>query len=313
MIANATVPALAANLRQHLTVLCDEIGPRSMRQPEALARAARYVEEQFTACGYRVVPQEYAWRGGTFRNLTVELPGESRPGEVVVFGAHYDTVPQTPGADDNASAVAALLELARLCHGRLGRDLRPARTVRFVAFTLEESPAFFTPYQGSRVYARALRQQRVKVAGMVALEMLGYYSDEPNSQRFPLFPLRWIYPTTGNFIGVVGNLRSAVLARQVALAMRAGTDLPVEALAAPALVPGLGLSDHVSFWLNGYRAVMVTDTAFYRNANYHRPTGRPETLDFGRMAQCVQGLCRAVCELGLGGGILPHEKFPQGG
>jgi Zn-dependent M28 family amino/carboxypeptidase len=251
------------------------------------------VEETLAGRGYAVQRLPYTWRGGTFRNLVVELPGAARPDEVVVFGAHYDTVPQTPGADDNASAVAALLELAGLC-----RDLRPARTVRFVAFTLEEPPAFFTPHQGSRVYARALRQRRERVAAMVALEMLGYYSDEPHSQHFPLPPLRWFYPHTGNFAAVIGNLRSYALTRRVAQAMRGGTDLPVEWLAAPAVVPGLALSDHASFWLHGYPAVMVTDTAFFRNPHYHRPSDRPETLDFGRLARCVQGLERVVRELG---------------
>jgi Zn-dependent M28 family amino/carboxypeptidase len=295
MIATAALGTITTNLRRHLVVLCDEIGPRSMSQPAALERAADYVEEALAGCGYAVQRQPYEWRGGTFRNLIVELPGTTLPDEVVVFGAHYDTVPQTPGADDNASAVAALLELARLC-----RDTRPARAVRFVAFTLEEPPAFFTPHQGSRVYVHALRQRGERVVAMVALEMLGYYSDDPNSQHFPLWPLRWFYPTIGNFIGVVGNLRSRALARQVARAMRAGTDLPVEWLAAPAVVPGLALSDHASFWLHGYPAVMVTDTAFYRNPHYHRPTDRPETLDFGRMARCVQGLEEVARELGQG-------------
>jgi len=293
MLTDATLATTSANLRRHLAVLCDEIGPRSLSQPAALERAAGYVEEALAGHGYAVQHQPYSWRGGAFRNLAVELPGVTRPEEIVVVGAHYDTVPQTPGADDNASAVAALLELAGLC-----RDLRPARTVRFVAFTLEEPPAFFTPHQGSRVYARSLRRRRERVAAMVALEMLGYYSDEPRSQRFPLFPLRWFYPTSGNFVAVIGNLRSRALARQVAQAMRAGTDLPVEWLAGPAVVPGLALSDHASFWLHGYPAVMVTDTAFYRNPHYHRPSDRPETLDFGRMARCVEGLGRAVGELG---------------
>lgn len=288
-------PQLAARLRRHLTVLCEEIGPRSLSQPAALERAADYVEASLAGHGYAVQRQPYEWRGGAFRNLIVELPGASRTEEVVVIGAHYDTVPQTPGADDNASAVAALLELAGRCH-----DLRPARTVRFVAFTLEEPPAFFTPHQGSRVYARSLRQRGEKVAAMVALEMLGYYTDEPNSQRFPLWPLRWFYPTTGNFIGVVGNLRSRALARQVARALQAGTDLPVEWLAGPAAIPGLALSDHASFWLHGYPAVMVTDTAFYRNPHYHRPSDRPETLDFDRLARCVQGLGSVVQELAGG-------------
>jgi len=209
------------------------------------------------------------------------------------MGAHYDSVPGTPGADDNASAVAALLELARLC-----REVRPARSVRLVAFTLEEPPAFLTPWQGSRVYARELRRRGEQVVGMVALEMLGYYSDRPNSQHFPLFPLRWFYPTVGNFVAVVSNLRSRSLMLKVREAVRRGCDLPVESLAAPPLVPGLSLSDHSSFWHYGFPAVMVTDTAFFRNPNYHCSSDRPATLDFARMVECVRGLRQVVMELG---------------
>ena len=288
------VETIESNLRGHVAMLCDVIGPRSIYDREALERAGRYIEETLAGHGYAVQAQEYTWRGQAFRNLAVELLGQERAEEIVVVGAHYDTVPGTPGADDNTSGVAGLLELARLF-----TDARPERTLRFVGFTLEEPPAFLTPHQGSRVYARASRGRREKVVAMLALEMLGYYSDEPNSQRFPFFPMRWFYPKEGTFIGVVANLRSRALMVQVREAMRRGGDLPVESLAAPPLIPGLALSDHASFWFHGYRAVMITDTAFYRNPHYHRPSDRPETLDFPRMAQCVRGLERAVAELAI--------------
>lgn len=304
MMVDAATPAMVTNLRRHVVTLCDEVGPRSFFHPTALVQAAGYVEDQFLALGYRVAPQDYTWLGRTFRNLVVELPGAGSAQELIIVGAHYDTVSGTPGADDNASGVAGLLELARLC-----RELRPERTVRFVAFTLEEPPAFFTPYQGSRVYARSLRQRRERVVGMVALEMLGYYSDEPDSQRFPFFPMRWFYPTVGNFIGVVGNLRSRALVARVRQAMRRGSDLPVESLSIQPVVPGLALSDHASFWLHGYPAVMVTDTAFFRNRHYHTASDRPETLDLARMAECVQGLRQAVIELA---GAVPSGTPPQG-
>lgn len=284
---------LEGRLGHHLAVLCEGIGPRSILDSEALEQAGDYIEETLAGLGYDVQEQEYAWMGRTFRNLVVRLPGQTRPGEVVVVGAHYDTVPGTPGADDNGSGVAALLELARQC-----REMRLDRTLHLVAFTLEEPPAFFTPWQGSRVYARSLYQNRERVVAMLSLEMLGYYSDRPRSQRFPLFPMRWMYPNTGNFIGVVGNLRSRDLVRRVREAFVRGSPLPVETLSTSPLLPGVSLSDHASFWRYGYPAVMVTDTAFYRNPHYHKPSDRPEALDLVRLAQCVQGLARVVAELG---------------
>jgi len=282
----------AQHLLDHVWHLAGEIGPRSPSHGDALDQAADYIASVLAAYGYAVQRQEYAWRGRPVYNLIAELPGTPQPEETVILGAHYDTVPWTPGADDNASGVAVLLELARLA-----RALKPGRTVRFVAFTLEEPPAFFTSRQGSRVYARSLHERKERVVAMVSLEMLGYYRDEPGSQRFPFFPMRYLYPTTGNFLAVVGNLRSRELVREVAEAFRQGSTLPVETLATSPLVPGVALSDHSAFWHYGYRAVMVTDTAFFRNPNYHRPEDRPETLDPARMAACVEGLLAVVKKL----------------
>ncbi len=293
---------LEASLRHHLNVLCEEIGPRSMLNSDALEQAGGYIEEVLSGLGYTVQEQEYTWMGCTFRNVGVQLPGETHPDEVVVVGAHYDTVPDTPGADDNGSGVAALLELARLCRG-----MHPGRTLHLVAFTLEEPPAFFTPWQGSRVYARSLYRNQKHVVAMLSLEMLGYYSDRPHSQRFPLFPMRWMYPNTGNFIGIVGNLRSRKVVRQVREAFQRGSPLPVETLSTSPLLPGVALSDHASFWRYGYAAVMVTDTAFYRNPHYHKPSDRPETLDLARLAQCVRGLVQVVVELVQG--ACPHSRL----
>lgn len=284
--------AIELNLRRHVEVLCSEIGPRSIRDPDNLERARDYVGQVFGEHGYEVQWQDYTWLNRSFYNVMAELAGEGNSHEVVVVGAHYDTVPGTVGADDNASAVAGLLELARLF-----REARPPRTLRFVAFTLEEPPAFLSPWQGSRVYARWLHQRGERVVAMLCLEMLGYYSDEPNSQHFPFFPMRWFYPLTGNFIAVVANLRSRALMVQVRQAMRRGCDLPVESLSAPPFVPGISFSDHASFWKYGYPAVMITDTAFYRNPHYHQPGDRPETLDFVRMAACVRGVEGALGEL----------------
>ncbi len=284
---------LEDRLRTHVWQLAGEIGPRSPANGDALERAGRYICEVLAGYGYDVESQEYRWQGRPVANLIAELPGSETPEQTVILGAHYDTVPWTPGADDNASGVAALLEVARLA-----RFLKLRHTVRFAAFTLEEPPAFLTPFQGSRVYARALRRRRESVVAMVALEMLGFYRDEPGSQRFPFFAMRYRYPTTGNFVAVVGNLRSRTLVQEVAEAFRTGSTLRVETLATSPIVPGVALSDHSAFWHYGYRAVMVTDTAFFRNPFYHRAGDRPETLDFARMTACVDGLVAVVQRLG---------------
>ncbi len=281
-----------AGLVRHVTTLAADIGPRSPGNGDALERARRYVEEELAGLGYAVQPQEYGWFGHRVANLAVEIPGTSRAEQVVLLGAHYDSVSSTPGADDNASGVAGLIELARLC-----REMRPSRTVRFVAFTMEEPPAFFTPSRGSRVYAKAMRRRQEQVTAMLALEMLGYYSDEPGSQHFPFFPMRWFFPHTGDFIAVVGNLHSRLLARRVGAVLGKSCRLPVHTLATFSFVPGIAFSDHSSFWQNGYPAVMVTDTAFFRNKNYHRPADRPDTLDYARMAECVRGLVGVVADL----------------
>ncbi|MGC8873663.1 MAG: M28 family peptidase [Chloroflexia bacterium] len=284
---------LEERLQEHIWRLAGEIGPRSPANGDALDRAAAYIRQVLTDLGYPVQVQEYRWRGRPVCNLIAEIPGREGLGETVILGAHYDTVPSTPGADDNASGVAALLELAALA-----RPLRLRRTVRFVAFTLEEPPAFLTPHQGSRVYARALRERREPVVAMLALEMLGYYRDQPGSQRFPFFAMRYRYPTTGNFVAVVGNLRSRYLVREVGEAFRTGSTLPVETLATSPLLPGVAFSDHSAFWHYGYPAVMVTDTAFFRNPHYHRPGDRPETIDLARLAACTRGLFAVVQRLG---------------
>ena len=195
----------------------------------------------------------------------------------------------TPGADDNASGIAGLLELARLF-----ADEAPEKTIQFVAFTLEEPPLFRSKYMGSYVYAQSLHQNGKDIEGMICLEMIGYFTDEPGSQVFPLPFFRWIYPTVGNFITLVGNLQSKSFLKRVEQGFKDGSNLPVETLATVSFVPGVDFSDHRSFWKFGYNAVMVTDTAFYRNPQYHGMGDMPEILDYERMAEVVLGLKHAI-------------------
>src|SRR5437667_213867 len=179
----------------------------------------------------------------------------------------------------------------------LGTGRTPATRVDLVAFTLEEPPYYDTEWMGSHVHAAALRREGVAVRAMIALEMIGYFSDAPGSQRLPHLLLRVVYPSTGNFVAVIGRLGEAQLARRVKRAMQDATDLDVYSMNAPAWIPGIDFSDHRSYWAQGYPAVMVTDTAFYRNDRYHTPRDTPDTLDYRRMADVVRGVHRAVLTL----------------
>jgi Zn-dependent M28 family amino/carboxypeptidase len=272
--------------------LSQDIGERNLDRPEALEHAARYVERTLREAGYGPVPQPYQVAGQTVRNIEAVLPGETP--ESVLVGAHYDTAWGTPGANDNATGVAALLEIARNLAGR-----RFPRTVRFVAFVNEEPPYFQTPAMGSRVYAQRARERREPIAAMFSLETIGYYADEPGSQRYP-FPLQFFYPDKGNFLAFVGNLASRALVAEAAAHFRRATDFPVERAVLPAWFPAVDLSDHGSFWEQGFPAVLVTDTAMFRYPWYHSPGDTPDRLHFSRLAAVVSGLTAVVA--GIAGG-----------
>ena len=261
-------------LERHVRVLAGDIGERNYRRPEALDSAARYIDAELSALGYEVVSHEFEVRGRTYVNLEAVLDGAARPGEIVVVGAHYDTAPGTPGADDNASGVAALLELARLL-----REGRFDRTVRLVAFANEEPPFFDTPDMGSRFYAGDARERGDSIVAMLSLESIGYFSTVPESQRYPA-PFDLLYPETGDFVAFVGDLASRELVHRSIAAFRAGASLPSEGIAAPSRIPGVWWSDHDSFWREGYPALMLTDTAPFRSPHYHAPTDTPERLNY---------------------------------
>jgi Zn-dependent M28 family amino/carboxypeptidase len=286
---------LPDRLREHVTRLAADIGERNVWRPEALERSAAYVEALLARNGARVSAQEYVAAGVTVRNVEAEVPGAGRAGEIVVVGAHYDTVMGSPGADDNGSGVAALLEMERL----LG-DRAHERTLRLVAFVNEEPPFFQTDEMGSLRYARRCRERRENVVAMLSLETIGYYTDAPHSQAYPP-PLGLVHPHTGNFIALVGDLHSRALVNRVGESFRRHADMPVEASAYPGWLPGVGWSDQWSFWECGYRALMATDTAHLRNPAYHTAQDTPETLDYQRMARVVAGIAGAVGELAGGG------------
>ena len=282
---------LEQRLRAHVEALAAGIGERNAWRPQALHAAAAYIRNAWSDLGYEVTAQGYEAEGTRCENLSIEIAGRVPHTGIVLAGAHYDTVVGSPGANDNASGVAGILELARLL-----RDVETTATLRLVAFVNEEPPFFYFGRMGSGVYAEAARARGDDIRIMLSLEMLGCYSDQPGSQRYPPL-LRWFYPDRGNFIGFVANLRSRAALRRLARAFAAHSDFPLQTLVSPSLVPGVAWSDQLSFWRQGYAAVMVTDTAFYRYPHYHQTTDTPEKLDYARMASVVDGLAKALAEL----------------
>ena len=286
---------LAAQLFRHVDMLSGVIGPRHPGEPGKMAATAGYIAEQFAAIGLEVTRERFDVRGHPTDNVIVSLAGTRRPGNVVILGAHYDSTPTTPGADDNGSAVAVLIESALLL-----RDLQPACTVRLVAFACEESPYFHTDEMGSLVHARGCRERGETVIGMLCLEMVGYYVDAEHSQRLPpAIPrwLRWAFPSRGNFLAAVGNPRSWKLCWKFRRGFRRGSRFPLFSIVLPESIREIHLSDNSAFWLHGFPALMLTDTSFLRNPHYHRSTDTADTLDYERMAEVTVGVAAAVRSL----------------
>jgi Zn-dependent M28 family amino/carboxypeptidase len=263
-------------------MLTSRFEPRDFDHPENLARAAAFLSEALRARGAAVSEQTYRVGDRTYRNVLAEF-GPETP-ERIVIGAHYDTAGEQPGADDNASGVAALLEI-----GRLLAASPPPLHIELAAYTLEEPPNFATERMGSAVHARALADRGAKVRLMVSVEMIGAFSDQKGSQDYPP-TIGWFHPSQGNFIAVVGKWGQGAAVREVETGLRTGGSVPVETLTAPSFVTGVDFSDHRNFWEHGYPAVMVTDTSFYRNPRYHTPEDRADTLDYVRMAEVVKGI-----------------------
>jgi Zn-dependent M28 family amino/carboxypeptidase len=278
-------------LKRDVQVLAGDIGERNVFRPQALEAALGFVEESLSAAGFSVNRLPYEARGERCFNLEATVPGSQRTNEVVIVGAHYDSVSGSSGANDNASGVAALLALARAF-----ARTEPERTLRFVAFVNEEPPFFQTSAMGSLVHARQCRDRNEPIVAMLSLETVGFYSEARGSQRYP-FPVGLFYPSTGNFIGFVGNRASADLVRRCVGTFRRHVRFPCEGGALPGWLPGIGWSDHWSFWQAGYSAVMVTDTAPFRYAWYHTAEDTPDKLDYDRLARVVAGVTVVIADL----------------
>jgi hypothetical protein len=274
--------SLVAELRRDVEAM-DE---RNVFRPRRLEAAAARIEAELRAAGYAPGRQAYETNGTPVRNIEGEVAGGR---EIVIVGAHYDSVLECPGANDNGSGVAATLALARRFHGRA-----PKRTLRFLFFVNEEPPWFQTEDMGSLRYARRCRERGEDVVAMVSLETIGFYTDEPGSQRYPALVFRLLYGDRGDYVAFIGNVASRHLVREALGVFREHARIPSEGIALFEIVPGVGWSDHWAFWQCGYRAIMVTDTARFRDPHYHRETDTPERISYDALARVVEGLVPVV-------------------
>jgi len=272
-------------------MLAETVGIRNTENPQRLMEASEFLESRFLELGFAVHRESFSVDGVEVANIVAEKRGGVKPDRTLVIGAHYDSAPGTPGADDNASGVAVLLEIARALS-----DFTPRQSIRLVAFVNEEPPYFQTDQMGSTVHAKGCRQRNEKISGMLCLESLGYYSTKPGSQIYPP-PLAKFYPSTGDFVAFCSNIASYPLLRRCIRHFRKTTQFPSEGLAAPETFPSIGWSDHWSFWQAGYPAIMITDTAFLRSPHYHLSTDTADRLDYNRMARVTEGLKRLISNI----------------
>lgn len=273
---------LSQKLQSHVKMLALTIGERNIFHPGSLDRAADYIENEFQKSSYEVKRQSYDVSGQTVFNIIAELKGKKE--DIIVIGAHYDSVFGSSGADDNASGVAAVLELADYFAGQ-----KLQHTFRFIAFVNEEPPFFKTANMGSMRYAKDCHAKKDPIKLMISVESIGYFSAKKGSQGYP-FPLHFFYPEEANFVALIGNLSSRRLVKQILMELKKTNYIPFEGANLPSLIPGVDWSDHWSFWQEDYEAIMITDTVPYRNPHYHKASDLPETLDYERFKRTVESL-----------------------
>jgi hypothetical protein len=299
---------LRGELRADVQKLAGEIGERNMQHYAELNAAADFIEDSFSRAGLRTRRESYEIGGQACHNIEAEISGSqqgaasaeptaakaavSSPPQIVVIGAHYDSVFGSPGANDNGTGVAATLALARRF-----ASAKPKQTLRFVAFVNEEPPYFLSDEMGSQVYARRCKERGDNISAMISLETIGYFSDAPNSQKYPSPGLGLFYPNVGNFIGFVSNVHSRALLRRVIAVFREQAKIPSEGASLPPFIPGVSWSDQWSFWQHGYRAIMVTDTAPFRYPYYHSSNDTPDKLDYDRFTLVVSGMEKVIQQL----------------
>jgi Zn-dependent M28 family amino/carboxypeptidase len=277
-------------VRNDLTQVTKTGNFRYYLNPDALNYTADYIYSELAKACDTVYYQEFKVNNITYKNVVASIGTDKK--ERIVIGAHYDVCGKQEGADDNASGLVGILELARL----LSKEKLDYR-VDFVAYSLEEPPFFGTKDMGSYVHAKSLHDQNIDIKGMICLEMIGYFSDEPNSQKYPLGILRLFYGNKGNFITVVQNFNKSGFGKQVKELMTNQKLLPTKSFIGPASLGGTDFSDHRNYWEFGYNAVMITNTSFYRNPNYHQTSDKIETLDLNRMCMVIDEVCNCVINL----------------
>lgn len=276
---------IASQLHTHIDMLATQIGERRIGRPEGLAKSAAYIKTTLENFGYTPLVQSFIVDNTVCENISIEIKGQKTPQEIILFGAHYDTAPPASfGANDNGSGVAALLVMAQHFANH-SFD----KTLRFVFFVNEEAPFFYTQHMGSLRYAQEAKKNKENIQAMFCLETIGYYSEEPASQYYP-FPLSCFYPDKGNFIGFISNFSSREILVKAIKVFRATTQFPSEGAALPSFIEGVAWSDHWSFWHEGYKAIMITDTAFDRYPYYHTNQDTADKVDYNRLARVVQGI-----------------------
>jgi len=289
---NNTIRANSVYLKNHVEFLSNVKPPRSEANLDSLNVIANYISNVWKNQGLEVSEQLFVKNNKTFKNIIVSL-GNMNSNERIVVGAHYDVYNEFPGADDNASGVAGLLELTRIIKDS---SVKLNKRIDFVAFSLEEPPSFSSNDMGSFHHAKMLSDQNVHVSLMISLEMIGYYGEEENSQKYPLSFFKFMYPDKGNFIAIIGDLNNYFTVRKLKKLMDVPNKTEVYSMNAPGFVTGVDFSDHRNYWLFKFPAVMITDTSFYRNFNYHTKEDTSEKLNYERMADVINNLSNAIQE-----------------
>ncbi len=290
------VCADSMQLRRHVYTITGGPAFRNITDTTTLNKTSRYIQTELGKYTRSVTLQPYQVDGKEYRNIIASYGPENAPR--IIIGAHYDVCDEQAGADDNASGVAGLLELARMLSKEDASKWQ--YRIDLVAYTLEEPPSFKTANMGSTVHARHLAEAHVPVLGMISLEMIGYYKDAKHTQKYPLGFFKWFYGTRGNYVTVVKKLHGGKFVRQFTRGFKHGDNIITKVFAAPSWVPGVDWSDHLSYWAYGWQALMITDTSFFRNANYHEKTDTPDTLDYSRMSFVVTNLFNALSKMAKG-------------
>ncbi|WP_081693766.1 MULTISPECIES: M28 family peptidase [Planktothrix] len=283
---------VSQQLNRYIKIIADDIGEHNYIFYNQLIQVENFLNERLSQAGYAVKTQEYSVDGKVFRNLEIEIRGTEKPDEIVIVGAHYDSVVGSPGANDNGTGAVAILALAEKF-----ATLKPKRTLRFVEFVNEEPPFFWSENMGSWVYAQRCKERQENIVAMLSLETMGFYSQASNSQQYPVNILKLIYPNQGNFISFIGNISSRSLIHQAIGKFRNSAQFPSQGVSLPNFIPGVGWSDHWSFWEAGYPALMVTDTAPFRYPYYHTQHDTPEQIDYYGLTLVISGLESVIQDL----------------